>query len=285
MNILITGSNGFIGSYFVNKYANLYNIRRFSFLKDDLNVLNMSGINTVIHLSALVHQMSGADSREYEKINVKQTVDLAKKAKKNGVQHFIFMSTVKVYGEEIDTFYKEDSKCNPLDEYGKSKLLAENEISKLEEDNFKISIIRTPIVYGKGVKANIKLLVNLVNKINILPLGGITNKRSMVYIGNLCHLIHILIEKKKSGIFLASDDKPLSTTQFIKLIAKSLDKKVYIIRIPFLEILIKLLKPSFYKRLFQSLEINNSTTKETLNLQNPYSIDEGIANMINGEKF
>lgn len=282
--LLLTGSTGFVGSYFINKYKKNYNIKTFSFRNDDINSLNCSEVDVVVHLSALVHQMGGASCEEYEKINVTQTLELANKAKQFGVKHFIFMSTVKVYGEEADGSYTENTICQPEDEYGKSKLKAELELKKLENQNFKISIIRTPIVYGYSVKANIKSLVNLVNKISLLPFAKIENKRSMVYIGNLCHLVDEVIKQQKSGIFLASDNKPLSTTKLIELIAKSLDKKLYLIKVPFFENLLKLLKPSFHKRLYGSLEVDNSITKEKLNLKNPYTVEDGIKLMIKGEE-
>lgn len=161
---------------------------------------------------------------------------------------------------------------------------AEQELQKLEDENFKISIIRTPIVYGYGVKANIKNLINLVNKVPVLPFGKIKNKRSMVYIGNLCHLVDEIITQEKQGIFLACDDEPLSTSKLIELIAKNLDKKIYLIKIPFFATLLKILKPSFHKRLYGSLEVDNNITKEKLNLKNPYSVENGVRLMIKGEK-
>lgn len=282
MKLLITGSNGFVGNYFINKYKGKYDIRTFSFLKDDINSLDCSEVDVVFHLSALVHQMGGASSEDYERVNVTQTLQLAKKAKKSGIKHFVFMSTVKVYGEETNSKYTENTVCNPEDDYGKSKLKAEQELQKLEDENFKISIIRTPIVYGYGVKANIKNLINLVNKVPVLPFGKIKNKRSMVYIGNLCHLVDEIITQEKQGIFLASDDEPLSTTRLIELIAKNLHKKVYLIKIPFFESLLKIVKPSFHKRLYGSLEVDNRITKEKLNLKNPYSVEDGIRLMIKG---
>ncbi|PHO10279.1 epimerase [Malaciobacter canalis] len=309
--LLITGSNGFVGSYFVNKYKKKYDIKLFSFRKDDLSTLDCINIDVILHLSALVHQMGGASASEYERVNVTQTLELAKKVKKSGVKHFVFMSTVKVYGEETDSVYTENSECKAEDEYGKSKLKAERELLKLEDESFKVSIIRTPIVYGYGVKANIKSLVNLVNKVPILAFGKIENKRSMVYIGNLCHLVDVVIGATEvalpksdylgytalsasdevkcaakavlPSVFLASDDEPLSTSRLCELIAKSLNKKVYLIKVPFFESLLKLLKPSFHKRLYGSLEVDNSITKERLNLSNPYSVEEGIGFMIKGE--
>jgi UDP-glucose 4-epimerase len=279
-NILLTGSTGFVGSYFKDNYKDIYDIKKISFVNDDFKVLDLANIDTIIHLSALVHQMGGATKEEYEKVNVIQTIDLAAKAKSSGVKHFIFMSTVKVYGEETATAYTENSDCKPQDEYGKSKLKAEQELQKLEDDSFKVSIIRTPIVYGYGVKANIKNLINLVNKVPILPFGKIENKRSMVYIGNLCHLIDEIIIQEKEGIFLASDDETLSTTKLIELIANGLNKKVYLLKIPFFESLLKLIKPLFYKRLYENLEVNNSETKKVLNLKNIYSVEDGIKLML-----
>lgn len=299
MKLLITGASGFVGSYFINKYKDKYDIKTFSFLNDDFNTLDCSDVDVVFHLSALVHQMGGASKEEYERVNVTQTLELAKKAKESGVKQFVFMSTVKVYGEETDGLprfarndkYTENSECSPEDEYGKSKLRAEQELLKLESEDFVVSIVRTPIVYGYGVKANIKNLVNLVKKVPILPFGVIENRRSMVYIGNLCHLVDEVIrlcDKRgvtASGVFLASDDEPLSTTRLIELIAKELNKKVYLLNVPFFETLLKLVKPSFHKRLYGTLEIDNTLTKERLNLKNPYSVEEGIKLMMHGENI
>ena len=276
MKLLLTGASGFIGSYFRNKYSKKHNIKSFSFLNDDLKNIDLTHIDTVIHLSALVHQMGGASKEEYERVNIAQTLELAKKAKENAVKHFIFMSTVKVYGEEANIPYTEKSDCNPQDEYGKSKLKAELELQKLQDDDFKVSIIRTPIVYGYGVKGNIKSLIALLNKVPILPFGDIENKRSMIYVGNLCHLIGTLIKKPKSDIFLACDDNTISTKSLIELIAHELNRKIYLIKIPFFKELLKLFKPSLYKRLYKSLEIDNTHTKEILGYRNLYTIEEGI---------
>lgn len=283
--LLITGSSGFVGSYFINKYKDKYEVKTFSFRNDDIATLDCSDIDVVFHLSALVHQMGGASGEEYQRVNVTQTLQLADKAKASGVKHFVFISTVKVYGEETDIPYAEESECDPQDEYGKSKLKAEKLIQELEDDTFKVSIIRTPIVYGYGVKGNIQSLVKLVQKVSLLPFGTINNKRSMVYIGNLCHLVDNVIEQKSSGIYLANDDKAVSTRQLIEFIANSLGKKIFLIRIPFFESFLEVLKPSFYKRLYGSLEVNNNITKEKLALKNPYSIEEGIKLMLQGEKL
>jgi UDP-glucose 4-epimerase len=134
--IMVTGANGFIGSEFVKIYDKKYNIKKVSLSsKEDLNFEN---IDIIVHLSALVHQMGGATKEEYEKINVEQTLKLATNAKNNNVKHFIFMSTIKVYGEETNIPYNEDSGCIPQDDYGISKLQAEEKLKQLESDKFKI---------------------------------------------------------------------------------------------------------------------------------------------------
>lgn len=284
MKLLLTGSHGFVGSYFYQKFHTSYEIERFSFLQDRFEDLHVKGIDAIVHLSALVHQMGGASAQAYEDINVTQTLALARKAKESGARHFIFMSTVKVYGEESDEVYTENFTCKPQDEYGKSKLKAEEELQKLEDDNFKVAIVRTPIVYGYGVKANLKNLMVLVDKIPVLPFGSIKNRRSLTYVGNLCALLECIIQKQQRGIFLASDDKALSTTQLIQAIATVKKRNCWLFALPFFPQLLKWLKLSFYKRLFESLEVDNRETKRLLAFENPYTVEEGIDYMVHGEK-
>jgi len=307
--LLITGASGFVGSYFIKHYKEKYDIQAFSFQKDDFETLHVKGVDIVLHLSALVHQMNGASEDEYEKINVTQTLALAKKAKASGVKQFVFMSTVKVYGEESEIPYTETSTCKPQDAYGKTKLKAEKKLQKLQDEHFKINIIRTPIVYGAGVKANIQSLTRLIQKVPVLPFGSIQNKRSFVYVGNLCHLVDEVIrfqtmlgmtgenshpesptcrseqDLESQNIFLASDNEPLSTTMLCKLIAKNLNKKLYLFKIPLFETLLRLLKPSFHKRLYGSLEVDNTQTRKKLNLKNPYSTENDIRLMLKGKKI
>ena len=278
--LLLTGANGFLGSYFYKQYSIKYDIRTFSFLQNKLESLSLKDIDTVIHLGALVHQTQNINDEMYETINVTQTLELAQKAKDDGVQHFIFMSTVKVYGEESNVPYNEVSPCVPLDGYGKSKLKAEHKLQSLENETFRVSIIRTPIIYGYGVKANMQNLIKLVDKMSFLPFGGIDNKRSFVYIGNLCALIDAIICASKLGVFLAGDDEALSTSELISLIANAKQKKIYLLKVPFFKVLLKWLKPSFYQRLFESLTVDTKQTNQILNFKNPYSIREGIKKMV-----
>ncbi|MCT7535297.1 NAD-dependent epimerase/dehydratase family protein [Aliarcobacter cryaerophilus] len=283
-NVLVTGSNGYLGSSFINQYKNKYKFENFSLLTQKLEDINFDSVDIVLHCAALVHQKIEHSYEKYHEINVEYPLKLAKLAKENGVKQFVFISTIAVYGEDEEKL-DENTVCNPITPYGKSKLSAEKELLKLNDDNFVVSVIRPPMVYGKNAPGNIDSLIKLVKKLPIIPLGGIENKRSFISIQNLCHMIDEIITQQKSGIFLASDDESLSTTRLIELIAKNLDKKIYLLKIPFFETLLKLLKPSFHKRLYGSLEIDNSITKEKLNLKNPYSVEEGIKLMIKGENI
>lgn len=288
MKILITGSNGYLGSRFINQYKNKYKFVKFSLLNQKLEDINFDRIDIVLHCAALVHQKVEHSYKKYYEINVEYPVKLAKLAKQNGVKQFVFISTIAVYGEEKEKL-DENTSCNPITPYGKSKLEAEKELLKLNDDTFIVSIIRPPMIYGKNAPGNIDSLIKLVKKLPIIPLGKIENKRSFISIQNLCYIIDEVITQQKTGIFLASDDEPLSTSRLIELIAKNLDKKIYLVKIPFFESLLKILKPSFHKRLYGSLEVDNSVTKEVLfgkaKASLPYSVEEGIRLMIKGENI
>ena len=279
MKVLLNGAGGFIGSAFYATYHDQFALETFSFQKD-LEHLSLDNIDTVLHLSALVHQMNSADKKDYHDINVTKTVALAKKAKTSGVRHFVFMSSVKVYGEESETPYSEQSPCHPKDPYGKSKLEAEKALLALEDESFKVAIIRTPVVYGEGVKANILRLIELTDRYRALPFGGIHNRRSMVYVGNLTHLIAEIIRQEAAGTFLAGDDEPLSTSELITQIAEALEKKCSLFSFLPLKGLLKMLKPQIYQRLYGDLYVDNAQTKTTLHLTNPYSTQEGITRMV-----
>ena len=284
MNILVTGGSGYVGSSFINAFKDKYTFVKFSLLKNSLSDMQLENIDVVLHCAALVHQKSEHSYEQYYKTNVEYPLTVAKKAKEHEVKHFIFISTIAVYGKD-KVFINGNTECKPITPYGKSKLEAEQQLKALEDETFTVSIIRPPMVYGEKAPGNIASLIKLIKQIPILPFAQIDNKRSFIYVGNLVYLINKVIEKKQSGIFLASDDEPLSTTHLIESIAGALDKKVHLVKVPFFETFLKLVKPSFHQRLFGSLEVDNSQTKKLLGLKNPYSTEEGIKYMIHGEKI
>ena len=126
INLLITGSTGFIGSYFINQYSSQFIVNTFSFVRDNFNTLKLDGVDCVVHCGALVHQMNREPSYEqFFDSNVNHTLQMAIKAKANNVKQFIFISTIKVLGEESKEIFKENSPTNPNDDYGLTKKIAE----------------------------------------------------------------------------------------------------------------------------------------------------------------
>ena len=227
--------------------------------------------------------MKGAPEEQYFKINRDLALEVAQKAKLQGVKQFVFMSTAKVFGESTTDMpaWNEYSECNPQDAYGKSKLEAEKLILGIQDENFKVAVVRSPLVYGVGVKANMYNLVKLTDKLPVLPLGGIHNRRSMVYVGNLVALHEHIIKTQAGGIFIAGDAQPLSTTELTRNIATALGKNRVLLSIPFIfRNILKKVKPMIFERLFGSLELDNASTNRKLVFTPPFSTDQGIAEMV-----
>ncbi len=282
MTLAITGSSGFVGTNFIRQVKD-FQIKEIDLLTQNVDEIDFTGVDSVLHLAALVHQMKGAPEEQYFKINRDLALDVAQKAKSQGVKQFVFMSTAKVFGESTTDkpAWDENSECNPQDAYGKSKLEAERLILGLQDEHFKVAIVRSPLVYGVGVKANMYNLVKLTDKFPILPLGGIKNRRSMVYVGNLVALHEHIIKTQARGIFIAGDAQPLSTTELTRKIATALGKNRMLLSIPFIfRSILKKVKPMIFERLFGSLEMDNSSTNIRLGFNPPYTTDQGIAEMV-----
>lgn len=284
---MITGASGFIGSNFIKRYENEYNILSINLLKTSPEELNFKGVDCILHLAALVHQMEGVPREKYFEINTELTKKMAEMAKKNGVGHFVFYSSVKVYGYDGDLYnhtviLDEDSPCNPKnDAYGESKWEAEKLLKNLEDENFIVSIIRPPLVYGEGVKGNMESLVKLIRALPILPFNYDKNRRSMVYIENLLHLTSLTIDSSLSGIFLPIDEKNLSLKEIFEGIKSGLGKHRINIKLPtiFLKLFFKL-KPKIFIRLYGSLQFDNVKTRKKLKYSAKVSYEEGIRNTI-----
>lgn len=282
--VLVTGGSGFLGSYLIPYLQETHLIESISLRKNSMNDIDFSNTDVIVHLAGMAHQMKNSKSTEYFEINRDLTQALAEKAKKDAVSHFIFISTVKVYGEN-EIKFDENSPCTPSDDYGRSKLEAEQILENLRSDKFKVSIIRPPLIYGPHVKGNLDRITKMIKKRKFSPFGGIQNHRSMVFVGNISALIKHLIDKPQNGIFIAGDRDTYSTTELVQEISKNLKNGHVIISIPlFIRKLISFLKPNFYKRIFSDFVIDNSSTNKKLAFEPPYSFELGIKTMVDSFK-
>lgn len=229
--VLVIGVNSYIGKKFSQHVA--------IDLKESISVNLISGSNgewknakfenfdIILHLSAIVHQKEDSKLKDiYDKINHLMAVDIARKAKKSGIKQFIFMSTAAVFGSHV-TCITQDTVPNPTTYYGKSKLAAEEDIIKLQSDDFKVVIVRPPMVYGEGCKGNYAKLVKLARYTPIFP--RVHNKRSMINIVNLNKYIIELIKDESSGYYHPQDKKYMETSEMIVEIRKEEGKKTYLI--------------------------------------------------------
>ncbi|BCE00611.1 UDP-glucose 4-epimerase family protein [Marinicellulosiphila megalodicopiae] len=248
----------------------------------------LKGINVCIHCAARTHVMHDKSLNpleDFREVNTCGTLNLANQAAKAGVKRFIFISSIKVNGESTELhhpFCSSDTYI-PRDPYGLSKYEAEVGLKKIsKETGMEVVIIRPPLVYGPGVKANFFSMMNLMSKGLPLPLGGITkNQRSLVYIENLVDLIITCIDHPKAAnkTFLVSDDHDVSTTELLSTIASKLKVPNRLIPLPssWLNFMAKLVgKSDVAQRLCGSLQVDIEETKSTLDWKPPFTFDEGI---------
>lgn len=247
----------------------------------------LADVGAVIHAAARAHVMrdEAADPLlEYRKINVAGTLNLAEQAISAGVRRFIFISSIKVNGEDmpLGQRYRADDKPAPQDPYGISKLEAEQGLMKLAaETGLEVVIIRPPLVYGPGVKGNFANMIKLVEKGIPLPLGSTHNKRSLVGIDNLVDLIIRCIDHPDAAnqILLAGDGKDLSTTELLRSVGVAMGKPARLIPVPagMLQLGAALLgKRAMAQRLLGSLQVDISKTCERLDWKPPCTVEEGL---------
>jgi nucleoside-diphosphate-sugar epimerase len=280
--VLIIGTSSFIGTNF-RKVSKNQIIREVSLKDTQPEEIDFSDVEVVLHLAAIVHQSKKIENSEYLFVNRDLCTRTAKQAKACGVKQFILLSTVKVYGQYIPGSepWNEDSVCYPEDSYGMSKFEAELALRKLEDSDFIVSTVRTPIVYGPGVTANILKLIKLIERFPLLPFKQVSNSRYYTNIENLVGFIDRIIEIKASGTFIAMDDMPLSTTLLVRHLSNYMHKKVLLFKLP--DLLVKIgitLKPEIFGRLYGSFYLDNTKTKKVLNYKPPFTTEEGLAKMI-----
>jgi len=304
--ILVTGASGFVGgalcASLVNRsplrisvrdkskselFANV-DIFKASISPDQDWSSTLSGVSAVVHCAARVHVMSeeAADPLfEFRRVNVDGTLNLARQASEAGVRRFVFLSSIKVNGEYTDLGhpFTADQIPVPSDPYGVSKYEAEMGLRTLSrETGMEVVIIRSPLVYGPGVKANFLSMMNWLRRGIPLPLRSVTkNRRSFVFIDNLVSMIIACINHPAAAnqTFLVSDDEDLSTAGLLDRMALALGCPSKLITVPTALITLgaKLIgRSDISRRLCGSLQVDINKTKDFLGWSPPVSVDEGL---------
>lgn len=300
--ILITGGAGFIGKCLISllkdrpllvcgrlkpQQLSLENFIALDLSKDLINVDVLTNVETVIHCAAHVHVMNDSSSEilaKFKQVNTEATVSLAKQAASAGVKRFIFLSSIKVNGESTlnSLPFKYDDASKPEDPYGISKAEAEAGLRQIAADTkMEVVIIRPPLVYGPGVKANFAAMIKLAKKNLPMPLGAINNKRSLVALDNLVDLIVTCIDHPKAAnqTFLVSDDQDVSTTELLQMMTRAAGKTPRLLPVPvsWLKLAGKLTgKQAVVERLCGNLQVDITHTKQTLGWVPPITVEEGI---------
>ncbi|MDC0032310.1 NAD-dependent epimerase/dehydratase family protein [Pelagibacteraceae bacterium] len=301
LKVLLTGSNGFVGSKILEELKKscheivpIYrkdidnrNIDQNTNWKDFLK-----NVDCIIHTAARAHiikEISKDPIAEFRKVNVEGTINLANQAVKAGVKRFIFISTIKVNGEfnKINSPMVEELECYPSDAYSCSKYEAEIALQSIaKKTNLEIVIIRPPLVYGPKVKANFESLINLVKKRIPLPFRYSYNRRSYISLTNLVDFIILCIQnpRAKNEIFLISDDHDLSIEDLVMKISKHCETRVILFPIPvkILSIILRNTKFNDYlNKLYGNLTVDISKAKTLLSWKPKISVDEGIKKIFN----
>lgn len=267
--ILITGANSYIGTSFENymkQWAEEYEVS----VLETKNLIPEKGMfveyDVVFHVAGIAHiKESRINHDMYYKVNRDLSFEVAKVAKNAGVKQFVILSSMSVYGINVGHITK-DAKEMPNTAYGKSKSQADELISQLASEDFKIAILRPPMVYGKGCKGNYQSLRKFATKFPIFP--NYKNLRSMIYIGNLCEFVKKIIDSQKEGMFFPQNSEYVCTSEMAKLIAKANGKKQ--IQVSLFNVFIKHLPISILDKVFGNL------TYEKVDIVNKYNFEESV---------
>ena len=252
MKVLITGKNSYVGKNIGNflLYKNME--VKYVSVRNGIREDEFTDVDVVVHCAAIVHKKEAKFAILYDKVNYELTVDIAEKAKKKGVKQFIFMSTMAVYGKSEGEI-NGNTPLQPKTLYGESKLKAEKALEKIADENFKVSIIRPPMVYGRSCPGNYKKLRMLALKLPVFPL--VENKRSFIYVENLAYFVWNTISEGKEGIFMPMDSKTESTDTMSKYICSVNNKEIKFS--PFLGKMVKKIPLNSLKKAFGSLYYGN----------------------------
>lgn len=305
MRVLVTGATGFVGSRVVELLSKSHEVMAISrsrvremgqvrsALVGDIRSNTewgslLEGVDVVVHCAAKVHDLSSksSDIDDFRKVNVEGSLQLARHSAKAGVQRFIFLSSIKVNGEfNLCGPFKASDQPQPQGPYAISKMEAEQCIREVcKETGMEYVVIRPPLVYGPGVKANFYSMLNLVAKGWPLPLGALDhNERSLVYLDNLVDLIGHCAHHPKAAnsTLLVDDNTKVSTSHLVEKMAQALGVKCRLISVPvsLISCLAALLgKKGVKQRLTSSLSVDSAHTIDTLNWSPPFSMQSGLAN-------
>lgn len=274
--ILITGTSSYIGTSlekWLEKYFNKYSIDSVNMKDNSWKEEDFSQYDVIFHVAGIAHVSSDPSMESlYNKVNRDLPIETAKKAKMAGVKQFIFMSSIIVYGDSSGVnggnIIDKNTVPNPSNFYGNSKLQADENLKLLESDDFKVVILRPPMIYGKGSKGNYPKLAKLAQRLPVFP--DIYNQRSMLHIDNLCEFIRLMIENEESGIFFPQNSEYVKTSEMVNLIAQAHGTRIRLISVfnPLLRLVG--LKVALFSKVFGNLvyEKSMSEYKENYRIRN-----------------
>ena len=272
--ILITGANSYIGTSvekWLSKYPDEYLVDTIDMKTEEWKKKDFSPYDVVFHVAGIAHVSSDPNMKNlYYKVNRDLTIETAKKAKSEGVKQFIFMSSIIIYGDSSKDLKVIDKNTipQPSNFYGNSKLQAEQGILPMSDENFKVVVLRPPMIYGKGSKGNYPKLAKAAIKLPVFP--DIDNQRSMLHIDNLCEFIKLIIDNEESGVFFPQNKEYVKTSEMVRLIAEAHGKKIKLVKIfnPILKAME--IKVDIVKKVFGNLvyEKSISNYKEDYQIRN-----------------
>lgn len=232
--VLITGANSYIGIHidkWLNENSDTYTVDTVDMLDASWKDADFSQYDVVYHVAGIAHADEGNVSEDckqlYYKVNTSLALEVAEKAKNEGVKQFIFMSSMIVYSGCKEKFITKDTVPVPLNFYGDSKWQADQRIRKLEAPEFKVVVLRPPMIYGKESKGNYPKLAKMAVMLPAFPV--VNNKRSMLHIDNLCEFVKLTIDNEESGIFFPQNDEYTATSDMVRVIAKVKGHKIVMI--------------------------------------------------------
>lgn len=253
----------------------------------------LEGVTSVIHLAAYVHRPRVRDEQAYHAVNVEGTVALLDAGVAAGIRDFVFVSTVKVVGEVSREPWSERTQPAPADPYGRTKLAAEQAVrAAAARHGLHAPILRLPLVYGPGMKANALRLFQIIDRGLPLPLGAVQNQRSLLYVGNFVAAVGATIEHEAGNdLFFVSDGLPIATPDLIRAIARALGRPARVVSVPVglmraaarIGDQIARVVPAVpftsvtLDRLVGSLAVDSSKLSAAVGFRPPYTLEQGLA--------